>query len=118
MLVRAAIDKPGRYYDDERTIVLRNDLLIEQERRFLWHEIVHSDRHDANGHVDASVERLVDREASERAMPWETLLWAWEGATDLTEMAGLLKLPEEWVWERIKNLPRDHKAMLRVGHLA
>jgi hypothetical protein len=98
-LVRAAISSQGRYYDRHRTIVMRDDLLIEEERRHLWHELVHADRQDRVGHMDAKVERLVDRRAAENAMPWESIRWAWDQATDLTEMAGLLKLPEDWVWQ-------------------
>jgi hypothetical protein len=89
-LVRAAISSQGRYYDSHRTIVMRDDLLIEEERRHLWHELVHADRRDRVGHMDAKVERLVDRHAAENAMPWESIRWAWDRATDLTEMAGLL----------------------------
>lgn len=117
-MLRAPIDSPGRYYDDVRTIVLRSGMLLEEERRHLWHEVVHSDRRDRAGHTDAGVERVVEREAAERAMPWSSLWWAWEQATDLTEVAGLLRLPEDWVWQRVNDLPGDHKAMLRVGHLA
>lgn len=114
MLVRHQVAEPGRYYDSARTIVIRSGLLLEQERRYLWHEIVHADRRDRAGHTDAKVERLVDREASLLAMPWSSLLWSWEQATDLTEMAGLLKLPEDWVWFRLKNLPAHDKALLRI----
>lgn len=113
-MVRAPIAEPGRYYAEHHTIVLRSGLLLEQERRYLWHEVIHSDRGDRVGHTDAAVERLVEREAAERAMPWSSLWWAWEQSTDLTDVAGLLKLPEDWVWFRVKNLSTDHKAMLRV----
>lgn len=116
-MIRAAIDGPGRYYDEARTIVLRSGLLLADERRHLWHEVVHSDRRDRAGHTDARVERLVEREASERAMPWSALAWAWDRATDLTEVADLLKLPEQWVWFRIKHLADDDKARLRLWHL-
>jgi hypothetical protein len=113
-LVRAAISSQGRYYDRHRTIVMRDDLLIEEERRHLWHELVHADRQDRVGHMDAKVERLVDRRAAENAMPWESIRWAWDQATDLTEMAGLLKLPEDWVWQRLRSLHPAQKALLRV----
>jgi hypothetical protein len=113
-LVRAPISSQGRYYDGHRTIVMRDDLLIEEERRHLWHELVHADRRDRAGHMDAKVERLVDRHAAENAMPWESISWAWERATDLTEMAGLLKLPEDWVWQRLHSLHPAQKALLRV----
>lgn len=113
-LHRLAIDKPGRYYDDHRAIVLRKGLLIEQERRYLWHELAHADRRDRAGHTDAAVERVVDRHAAENAMPWVSIEWAWSQALDLTEMAGLLKLPEEWVHFRLMNLHPARKAALRL----
>lgn len=113
-LIRAPIDKPGRYYDSASTIVMRSGLLVEQERRYLWHELGHADRRDTAGHTDAKVERLVERQAAENAMPWVSVEWAWGEATDLSEMAGLLKLPEEWVWFRLKNLHPAQKAGLRV----
>lgn len=112
--MRRPIDKPGRYYDEGRAIVMRRGLLLEEERRYLWHELEHADRHDVVGHNDAEVERLVELRAAENAMPWGSLLWAWDQATDLTELAGLVKLPEDWVWFRLKNLHPAQKALLRV----
>lgn len=114
-MMRQPIDVPGRYYDEAETIVLRSGLLIEQERRYLWHELVHAERRDRVGHTDAGVERLVERQAAERAMPWVSIEWAWREASDMSEMAELLKLPEEWVHFRIMRLGRDQKAMLRVA---
>lgn len=113
-LHRLAIAAPGRYYDERRAIVIRSGLLLEQERRVLWHELSHADRRDRAGHTDAKVERLVDRHAAENAMPWVSLEWAWNEATDLTEMAGLLKLPEDWVHFRLMGLHPARKAMLRI----
>lgn len=110
-----AIDKPGRYYHDGRHIVIRSGLLIEEERRYLWHELVHADRGDIAGHTDAKVERLVERHAAEAAMPWCSVEWAWSEAVDLTDMAGMLKLPEEWVHWRLMNLHPAQKALLRLS---
>lgn len=116
-LVRHQVAETGRYYDSSRTIVVRAGLLLEQERRVLWHELTHADRGDRAGHTDAKVERLVERHAAENAMPWESITWAWEQATDMTEMAGLLKLPEDWVHFRLMNLHPARKAVLRIHHL-
>lgn len=115
-MLRKPIDDPGRYYDDAQTIVLRSGQTLEEERRVLWHELVHAERRDRAGHNDAAVERLVDRHAAENAMPWSAIEWAWERATDLTEMAGLLKLPEAWVHRRLMNLHPARKASLRLNH--
>lgn len=114
-LVRHQIAEAGRYYDDLRTIVIRKGVLLEEERRFLWHELAHADRRDTLGHNSPAVERIVERHAAENAMPWVSIEWAWSRATDLAELADLLKLPEEWVWFRIKNLHPARKAMLRVS---
>lgn len=112
--MRQPISEPARYYDEHRTIVMRSDLLIEEERRYLWHELAHADRRDTAGHSDIKVERTVERWAAENAMPWESVLWAWQTATDMEEMAGLLKLPVEWVWFRLRGLHPARKAMLKV----
>lgn len=113
-LVRYSIPEFGRYYDAQRTIVIRAGLLIEEERRHLWHELAHADRRDQAFHTDVGVERLVERHAAENAMPWESVQWAWRQATDLTEMADLLKLPEDWVYFRLKCLHPAQKALLKV----
>lgn len=113
-LVRIALDDTGRYYDESRTIVLRAGALLEEERRILWHELAHAARRDTVGHTDDRVERLVERHAAENAMPWVSIVAAWDLAADLTEMAGLLKLPEAWVYWRLTNLHPAQKAALRV----
>lgn len=112
-LVRHQIGETGRYYDDLRTIVIRQGLLLEEERRYLWHELGHADRRDTAGHNSPEVERIVERHAAENAMPWVSVEWAWSQATDLEEMADLLKLPAEWVWFRLRNLHPALKASLR-----
>lgn len=93
---------------------MRRGLLLCEERRYLWHELTHADRRDRAGHTDAKVERAVERHAAENAMPWISIEWAWGLSLDLTEMADLLKLPEDWVWFRLKNLHPARKAQLRV----
>lgn len=90
-------------------------MLIEEERRHLWHELVHADRGDEACHTDSKVERVVDRHAAESAMPWSSIEWAWGQAVDLTEMAGMLKLPEDWVHGRLMALHPAQKASLRVS---
>lgn len=113
-LHRLRISEPGRYYDSDQSIVMRKGLRLEEERRYLWHEIVHSDRRDRFGHTDVWVERAVEREAANRAMPWPSIAWAWGRSSDLTEMSGLLKVPEDWVHYRLMGLPSTAKALLRV----
>lgn len=113
-LVRLPIAEPGRYYDADRAIVMRKGLLLAEERRYLWHELVHADRRDTAGHNDPSVERVVEHHAAQNAMPWSSLQWAWDRATDVTEMADLLKLPEDWVWFRLQHLHPAQKALLQL----
>lgn len=105
----------GRYYADSHTIALRAGMLLEKEREVLWHERRHAMRGDTAGHNDAAVERVVDRQAAEDAMPWVSIEWAWERSTDLTEMASLLKLPEEWVHRRLMALHPARKALLKIS---
>jgi hypothetical protein len=101
-LHRAAISEPARYYDGERAIVVRRGLLLAEERRYLWHELVHADRRDRSCNVDQRTEVSVDREAVRRAIPTSSLTWAAGKAQDWPEMADLLKLPEHWVRWRVQ----------------
>jgi hypothetical protein len=102
VLQRSAIAEPARYYDSERAIVVRRGLLLADERRYLWHEIVHADRRDEACYTDQRVEASVDREAVRRAVPTSSLLWAGREAQNWPEMADLLKLPEHWVRWRVQ----------------
>lgn len=113
-MIRARIAEPGRYYDAHRTIVLRAGDLLVDERRALWHELRHCHRRDRQCDTDAAVERLVDRQAAEDAMPWVSIKAAWDLAVDMDEVAELLKAPPEWVHSRISGLHPGLKAQLRV----
>lgn len=99
--MRAAISEPARYYHGLRTIVMRNGLLITEERRHLWHELEHADRGDEACHVSNKMERSVDRAAAHRAMPLRSLEWAFGQESSVDEAAELLKLPAEWVAFRL-----------------
>lgn len=92
---------------------MRAGLLLAEERRHLWHELVHADRRDRQWHTDESVERSVEREAVRRAMPLPTLEWATGQATDWPELVDLLKYPEEWVRFRMAALHPAERAILR-----
>lgn len=100
-LSRERIAEPGRYYHQERGIVMRTGLRIEQERRYLWHELVHADRGDIAGHTDARVEAVVEREAVRRALPLQSLRWAFGQELGRREIAEMLKLPEDWIQFRV-----------------
>lgn len=93
---------------------MRQGELLVDERRILWHELRHEARGDRAGHTDPAIERLVDREAAEDAMPWVSIKAAWDLATDMDEVAELLKAPPEWVHMRLTNLHPGLKAQLRL----
>jgi hypothetical protein len=96
-LLRLPISEPGRYYHRTRSIVLRSGLTLIEERRYLWHELVHADRGDELCHASEVNERRVDREAARRAMPVKSLAWAAPQAQTWAEFADLLKAPEDFL---------------------
>jgi hypothetical protein len=96
-LLRLPISEPGRYYHRTRSIVVRAGLTLVEERRYLWHELVHADRGDELCHASEGSERRVDREAARRAMPLSSLLWAAPQVQTWAEFADLLKAPEDFL---------------------
>lgn len=114
-MIRARISEPGRYYESHRTIVLRSGALLVDERRALWHELGHCRRRDRACDTDAAIERLVDRQAAEDAMPWVSIKAAWRLSSDMDELAELLKAPVDWVHLRLANLHPGLRAQLRSG---
>jgi hypothetical protein len=65
-VIRWPIAGLGRYYHGLRTVVLRDDLIGEQERVTLWHELIHAERgHD--GSISHEQHEDVQREACRRA---------------------------------------------------
>lgn len=103
VLVRERIAEPGRYYDDHRVIVLRRGMRLEQERRYLWHEIVHAMRRDrrCDGWVAEKVERSVEREAMQRAMPFAAVEAQLARAATWHDFVWHMKVPEPWVVARV-----------------
>lgn len=114
LLVRADIPEPGRYYDAERTIVMRKGLLIVEERRYLWHELVHAERRDRACYITAKQEASVEREAAQRAMPVGTLEYVAERALSWEEFADLLKVPVPWARFRWRISHPAEKAVVRA----
>lgn len=112
-LARLPIAEPARYYDTERAIVMRKGLLIVEERRHLWHELVHSDRRDTAGHNSQSIERAVERRAVRLAIPTASLQWAAYRTDTMCDLADLLKLPEDWVRFRWTSAPAWEREMIR-----
>jgi hypothetical protein len=120
VLLRQPIPQAGRYYRDERAIVLRSGLLLVQERAVLWHELVHAERGDArcdDPYFDSDQERSVEREAARRAMPFADLLEAGRGATSYAEVADSLKTTEALLHVRLHTLhPAERAALIRQNH--
>jgi len=119
MLVRHRIPEPGRYYHDQRTIVVRCGLAIHEERRFLWHEIVHALRGDETCDLPwlrAKAEASAEREAARRAMPLSVLEDALERSADWWDFADALKVPEPWVRFRIDIAHPAERALLSRVH--
>lgn len=112
-LVRSAISEPSRYYDDEQAIVVRKGLLLCEERRHLWHEIVHADRRDRFGHSSQPLEDAVERAAVRLAIPFRSLQWGLYQTETIFDLSELLKLPEEWVAFRWKIATSWEKRTLR-----
>jgi hypothetical protein len=109
-LVRARIRERGRYYHARRTIVVRESLLIAEERAVLWHELVHADRGDEACTASAVSEASVDREAARRAMPWPVLRWGLDAATSDAELIELMKVDERLVKVRFDCLHPAERA--------
>ena len=113
-LLYADIAEPARYYDAEQCIVLRSGMLRAEQRRFLWHELVHADRGDVAGHCGPAEEALVERLAAARAMPLSSLRWAFARETTRHEMAAALQLPEDWLQFRLDTATAGEREALRL----
>ena len=103
VLVRAPIAEPGRYYHHHGVIVVRSGLLLEQERRVLWHELTHHRRGDTSceGWLAARMEASVEREAARRAMPTDLLGHLLADAVNFEDLVWRCKVPAEWVRFRL-----------------
>lgn len=115
-LIRWAIPELGRYYDEQRTIVVRQGLLIVEERAVLWHELVHARRRDRRCDIavlDARQERSVDREAARWAMPLPALLEAMRGEPPLAEAADMLKTTPALLRVRLDTMHPAERAQAR-----
>lgn len=115
MLVRAAIAEPGRYYHRQRVVVVRQGLLLEEERRVLWHELTHARRGDTScrGWLAEHQERSVEREAARRAMPTGLLEHLLADAVGWHDMVGRCKVPEGWVRFRLDIAHPAERALLQ-----
>lgn len=114
-LVRAAIADDGRYYHAERAIVLRDDLLVVEERAVLFHELAHARRGDmtCGWPLDARMEASVDREAARWAIPLDALLDAVRGEPPLSDVADALKTTEHLLRVRLRSLHPAERGQLQ-----
>lgn len=115
VLLREPIAEPGRYYDQERAIVLRSGLSIEAERRYLWHELVHARRRDAacTGWVRERMERSVEREAARLAMPVQVMAEQASRCSSWHDFVWHMKVPESWVRFRFSVLHPAERAIVK-----
>lgn len=106
VLVRAPIAGRGRYYDGKRAIVIRDDLLVVEERATLWHEIVHARRGDTrcNGRHLRRMEAECHRAAARASIDIHDLADAMTWSDCEHEQADQLKTTVEYV--RIRKDPR------------
>lgn len=100
ILVRRHIAERGRYYHHHRTIVVREGLLLCEERAVLWHELVHAERGDER--CTTMAEASVDREAARRAMPWPVLKWGLDTASCDEDLVERMKVEAAMVAFRFK----------------
>ena len=114
VMVRQPIAEPARYYHERRAIVLRSGSPIEEERRSLWHELVHAERGDTvcSGWTRSATERSVEREAARRAMPLAVMRRRLEVSADWEDFVWHMKVPESWVRFRIALTRPDERALL------
>lgn len=113
ILVRARIPELGRYYHQHRAIVVRSGLLLEQERRVLWHELTHHHRGDTScsGWLAEKMEASVEREAARRAMPTSLLEHLLADAVDFDDLVWRCKVPAEWVRFRLDTAHPAERAL-------
>ena len=115
VLLRQPIAEPGRYYHGRRAIVLRSGRPLEEERRSLWHELVHAERGDTEctGWAGSAVERRVEREAARRAMPLPVMERRLALASDWDDFVWHMKVPEVWVRFRLAHAQPAETARLQ-----
>lgn len=117
VMLRQPIAEPARYYHGRRAIVLRSGRSLEEERRSLWHELVHAERGDTEcaGWAGSAVERRVEREAARRAMPVVVMERRLAVATDWHDFVWHMKVPEGWVRFRLAHaLPAERARLERA----
>lgn len=113
LLVRAPIVERGRYYHGLRTIVVRDNLLLAQERATLWHELVHAERGDVPCEQWARhQESGCAREAARRAIDVRDLADALAWSDRLCEIAEELRTTPEFVAERLKHLHPAERGLI------
>ena len=114
VMLRQPIAEPGRYYHGRRAIVLRSGRTLEEERRSLWHELVHAERgdRDCTGWVRSATERRVEREAARRAMPVPVMEQRLAVATDWDDFVWHMKVPDWWVRFRLALVRPAERARL------
>ncbi|MCA1570807.1 MAG: hypothetical protein LC798_10920 [Chloroflexi bacterium] len=116
LLPHLPIGDRGRYYHEQRAIVLRAGLLVCEQRAVLWHELVHlrrGDRSCVGTPYEAPQELAVQREACRLAMPWPVLRWGLNTSTTLHELVDAMKVDQDLVLFRLNNAHPAERGYIR-----
>ena len=100
------------YTDGSENIWILEGLTIAERRCTLTHELIHLERRDA-GHQGDKVERLVEREAARRLIPFDNLLEA-DWGQSLEKIADDLWVDEATLEVRLATLGEDENELLHA----
>ena len=100
------------YTDGAENIWILDGLTVAERRCTLTHELIHLERRDA-GHQGDKVERLVEREASRRLIPFDNLLEA-DWGQSLEKIADDLWVDEATLEVRLATLGEAENELLHV----
>ena len=98
------------YTDGVENIWILDGLTVAERRCTLTHELIHLERGDT-GHQSDKVERLVEREAARRLIPFDNLLEA-DWAQPLEKIADDLWVDEATLEVRLATLSEPERSRL------
>jgi hypothetical protein len=113
VLDRQPIEELGRYYANERAIVVRAGLLLVEERSVLWHELAHHARGDRRCDSGDRDERHCEQLAARMAIPLHDLVNALRTSHDVDEAADQLKATPGLLRTRMEGLDFRERAHVR-----
>lgn len=114
LVVQAAMGDRGRYYHQQRLVVIHPDLTQAERRSTLAHELVHAERGDepcVSGWHEGKQERLVSELAARQLISLDRLTDALRWSQDEHELAEELWVDADTVRARLDTLTiteQDH----------